>query len=74
MDWPTVGILTGLVINGIIGGVGWGRNTQKLSDLSDHVSKQNGRLNTLEGKEVDCKLDVEHRLTALEAIDKLEKK
>lgn len=73
MDLPELGIGIGIAANLIISGVGWGRLTQKVSDLVDHVKTQNGRVAKLEANEQDCKLNVNLRINTLETEAKVSK-
>jgi hypothetical protein len=43
-----------------------GRLEQKLTDLCEHVNKQNGRIAKLEEHENDCARDFEHRVSKLD--------
>ena len=56
-----------VILGGIIRNeVTQAKNDQKLTDLCDHVSKQNGRVDKLETGEAECSKGIEHRLTKVE--------
>ena len=60
----------GVMIAGksIADGIRQGRFEQKLTDLCDHVAKQNGRVGKLEDAAEDCTKENEHRMTKVEAV------
>ncbi len=59
----------GIMITGkaIADGIRQGKIEQKLEDLCDHVSKQNGRVGKLEDAAEECTKENEHRMTKVEA-------
>ena len=52
INLPELGIGVGILVNILIAGTGWGRISQKLTDLVEHVNKQNGRIQKIEDAEI----------------------